>query len=229
MYRFLFYLPANKRFINAIPVPLQKQRRSKESCIASSPACALLTAEYCLSSDNENAFINAAAISTCRAEWKDWPSMHDRALAREKVIVFRLYPAIGNLFVSLSQLMAVRIVNRWRVRPISFSKHYRRNSVSRASYFRESRLHSTVSFKVRFRHRFEKHRRIHAFEVIFNRPQSPFLWYKIARFLGGGIALDWEQFPGFRQAFEPADISWDVDTTPLRQKAIDIEQGKIEE
>ena len=41
------------------------------------------------------------------------------------------------------------------------------------------------------------------------------------------MVLDSKIFPGFRQAFEPAQISWDIDPAPLKQRAVDIEKGKI--
>ena len=50
---------------------------------------------------------------------------------------------------------------------------------------------------------------------------------QIAHFLGVGVVLDSNIFPGFRHAFEPAQIPWDIDPAPLKQRAVDIEKGKI--
>ena len=41
------------------------------------------------------------------------------------------------------------------------------------------------------------------------------------------MVLDSNIFPGFRHAFEPAQIPWDIDPAPLKQRAVDIEKGKI--
>lgn len=37
--------------------------------------------------------------------------------------------------------------------------------------------------------------------------------------------LRWEKFPGFREAFDPADINWGQDPAPFVQRIADIKQG----
>ena len=50
--------------------------------------------------------------------------------------------------------------------------------------------------------------------------------FQVIRFLEVGLALDYhESFPGSRQAFEPSEIMWDVDPGPLKERALQIEQG----
>ncbi|CAM9748754.1 unnamed protein product [Ascophyllum nodosum] len=99
-------------------------------------------------------FIKSTESSVCSDTWKSWPSDSARALESENIIVFRLFPAIGNLFLSLRRL----------------------------------------------------------------------IW--VSNFLGVSMVLDSKIFPGFRQAFEPAQISWDIDPAPLKQRAVDIEKGR---
>lgn len=50
-------------------------------------------------------------------------------------------------------------------------------------------------------------------------------YVQVVRFLEVGIVLDHEKFPEFRHVFEPSEIMWDIDPTPLKQRALEIEQG----
>ncbi|CAN0047547.1 unnamed protein product, partial [Pylaiella littoralis] len=48
---------------------------------------------------------------------------------------------------------------------------------------------------------------------------------KVARLLQLGLVLDWHQFPGFRAAFEPSKINWDLDVAEVVRRAHEISQG----
>lgn len=48
---------------------------------------------------------------------------------------------------------------------------------------------------------------------------------KFVRLLELGLVLRWEKFPGFREAFDPADINWGQDPAPFLQQIADIKQG----
>lgn len=54
--------------------------------------------------------------------------------------------------------------------------------------------------------------------------RSPFCM-QIARELQVALVLDWGWLEGFRQAFDPAQIRWDVDHTQFYRFAGDVEQG----
>lgn len=60
-------------------------------------------------------FIDVLPSSTCRVQWEAWPSANARALERDNVFVLQLFAAIGNLFISIRHLMAVRKVTRLRL------------------------------------------------------------------------------------------------------------------
>lgn len=49
---------------------------------------------------------------------------------------------------------------------------------------------------------------------------------QIARELQVALVLDWGWLGGFRQAFDPAQIRWDVDHTQFYTFAADLEQGE---
>ena len=48
---------------------------------------------------------------------------------------------------------------------------------------------------------------------------------KFVRLLELGLVITWGRFPGFRQAFDPADINWGLDPVPFKQKIDDINGG----
>lgn len=48
---------------------------------------------------------------------------------------------------------------------------------------------------------------------------------QVARLLQLGLVLDWHQFPGFRAAFEPSKINWDLDVAEVVRRAHEISQG----
>lgn len=48
---------------------------------------------------------------------------------------------------------------------------------------------------------------------------------KVARFLEVGVVLDYGSFQGFRGAFDPAEIMWDIDPRPIVERARSIETG----
>lgn len=50
---------------------------------------------------------------------------------------------------------------------------------------------------------------------------------KVVRLLELGLVLDWrDSFPGFGEAFEAADITWNVDPDPWWHKASEeVEKG----
>ena len=60
-------------------------------------------------------FIKSTESSVCSGTWKSWPSDSARALESENIIVFRLFPAIGNLFLSLRRLIWVSSRHRYRL------------------------------------------------------------------------------------------------------------------
>lgn len=59
-------------------------------------------------------FVAALPSSTWRAQWEGWPSANARTLERDNVLVLQLFAAIGNLFLSIRHLMAVRRASRRR-------------------------------------------------------------------------------------------------------------------
>lgn len=42
-----------------------------------------------------------------------------------------------------------------------------------------------------------------------------------------GLVLGWSQFPGFREAFNPADIKWDLGADPYSERVSEVEQGVL--
>lgn len=48
---------------------------------------------------------------------------------------------------------------------------------------------------------------------------------KVARFLEVGVVLDYHLFAGFRVAFEPAEILWDIAPEPIIERAQAIQTG----
>lgn len=39
------------------------------------------------------------------------------------------------------------------------------------------------------------------------------------------LVLDCAKFPGFRAAFDPSEIKWDLDPATIRQRADEVSQG----
>ena len=60
------------------------------------------------------------------------------------------------------------------------------------------------------------HHGIHSFCIV-----------KMARLLEVGVVLEYSAFPGFRLAFNPSDIMWDVNSEQIMERAREIEQGAI--
>lgn len=54
---------------------------------------------------------------------------------------------------------------------------------------------------------------------------SPSRQTKLVRLLDLGLILTWSKFPGFREAFDPAEINWSVDPAPFTEPTINMETG----
>ena len=50
---------------------------------------------------------------------------------------------------------------------------------------------------------------------------------QFVRFLDVGLILNWAAVPGFRAAFEPGAINWDVDVSQLKQPTVVAEGALI--
>eukprot|EP00903_Cladosiphon_okamuranus_P009201 g8787.t1 len=48
---------------------------------------------------------------------------------------------------------------------------------------------------------------------------------EICRWLELGLVVDWRGFRGFREAFDPGELAWDIDPAPFRLRAIEISRG----
>ena len=48
---------------------------------------------------------------------------------------------------------------------------------------------------------------------------------QFARLLELGLVITWGRFPGFREAFDPAEINWGLDPVPFQQKVTEIIGG----
>lgn len=60
------------------------------------------------------------------------------------------------------------------------------------------------------------------------RPTCPKPAWKVARFLEVGLFIDSRSFRGFAEAFDPADITWNHDSAPFMQRALEIEKGALD-
>ncbi|CAM9203762.1 unnamed protein product [Ectocarpus sp. 13 AM-2016] len=89
----------------------------------------------------------------CDTVWTSWPEVQEAAIARGTVLVFDIFPSVGNLFITLRSVI------------------------------------------------------------------------KTARLLEVALFLKWEKFQGFRAAFDPALIKWDLDPTTLVEKAQEMTLG----
>ncbi|CAB1118918.1 unnamed protein product [Ectocarpus sp. CCAP 1310/34] len=89
----------------------------------------------------------------CDSTWSSWPSVQEAAVARGTVVVFNVFPSVGNMFVILHNII------------------------------------------------------------------------KTARLLEVALLLNWQRFEGFREAFDPASIKWDLDQPTLVQQAAPRSQG----
>lgn len=49
---------------------------------------------------------------------------------------------------------------------------------------------------------------------------------QVVRKLEMALILNWRPFPGFRDAFDAAEIRWDLDPYPYEQQLLSIEQGE---
>jgi len=52
-----------------------------------------------------------------------------------------------------------------------------------------------------------------------------FRCWQVSLLLEVALVLDCKGFPGFRVAFDPSEISWDLDPTPIAQRGDDASQG----
>lgn len=43
----------------------------------------------------------------CDERWTSWPAMHESALAGDNVLVYQIFPAVGNLFLTLTEMVQV--------------------------------------------------------------------------------------------------------------------------
>lgn len=57
-------------------------------------------------------FLHTTTSNACSHGWENWASNYSRALESESIIVFQLFAAVGNLFISLGHLLAVSTIAR---------------------------------------------------------------------------------------------------------------------
>ncbi|CAM9302049.1 unnamed protein product [Ectocarpus sp. 8 AP-2014] len=88
----------------------------------------------------------------CSVEWTSWPSLQAAGAKENTFLAFKMINVVGNLFLTLSQLI------------------------------------------------------------------------RVARFLGVGVVLDSSPLPGFRVAFDPSEIMWDVSYEPIIERARGVER-----
>lgn len=51
-----------------------------------------------------------APDSVCDELWASWPDLQEKGLSTQNVLVYKIVPAVGNLFLDLASAIAVRIV-----------------------------------------------------------------------------------------------------------------------
>ena len=64
----------------------------------------------------DNSFVHDTTSKACSDRWENWVSEHERAPESDNVLVFQPFPAIGNLFIALGHLLAVRTIAAQSVR-----------------------------------------------------------------------------------------------------------------
>ena len=57
-----------------------------------------------------NSLVRRPEGQACDERWTPWPAIQKSAVASGNVLLFRIFPSIGNLFLVLEQLMQVRFL-----------------------------------------------------------------------------------------------------------------------
>lgn len=60
--------------------------------------------------DETDQFVRTSQGQACDERWASWPATQAAGVASGNVLRFRIFPAIGNLFLTLGQMMQVIIV-----------------------------------------------------------------------------------------------------------------------
>eukprot|EP00752_Nemacystus_decipiens_P012206 g10821.t1 len=96
--------------------------------------------------EENNPLVRTSQGQECDERWTSWPAVQASALATGNILLFQIFPSIGNLFLTLETMMQVSLL------------------------------------------------------------------------LEVALVLDCEKFPGFRVAFDPSEITWDLDPTTITQR-----------
>ena len=57
-----------------------------------------------------NSLVRRSQSQACDDRWTPWPAIQKSAVASGNVLLYRIFPSIGNLFLVLEQLMQVRFL-----------------------------------------------------------------------------------------------------------------------
>ena len=52
-------------------------------------------------------FIHTLGTTSCHEVWTSWPAVHKSAMNTGTVLMFRVFPSIGNLFITLGKIIKV--------------------------------------------------------------------------------------------------------------------------
>jgi len=57
----------------------------------------------------QNDFVQNSGVRGCTDEWTLWPEVHKAAIENWTILLFRLFPSVGNLFLALHNIIKVML------------------------------------------------------------------------------------------------------------------------